>query len=77
MLKTGACLILVLFYVYALFGTCLIQVACLIEVAARTGFFWNIFRRRSQFGRPLSSKDANKNAQKLSPFVINVEIIAL
>ena len=41
LLKTGACLIQVHFDVFAPFGTltdaCLIQVACLIEVATKTG----------------------------------------
>ena len=42
LLKTGACLIQVHFYVFACFGNrihaCLIQVACLIEVATKTMF---------------------------------------
>ena len=42
MLKIGACLLQVRFNVFAYFGklthACLIQVACLIEVATKTDF---------------------------------------
>ena len=42
LLKTGDCLVQVNLHVFASFGkwthACLIQVACLIEVATKTGF---------------------------------------
>ena len=42
LLKIGACLIQVCLNVFACFGklihACLIQIACLIEVASKTGF---------------------------------------
>ena len=70
LLKTGACLIQVLFNVFAFCGhwihACLIQGACLTEAATKTGFTL-FFLKTVCWSRSLTCEEVDKKRKK--PFI--------